>query len=148
MTKDQFRMSDEDILREETQSQAAPEIIIPTVSEPEEVEDPEEEEPVAPEEAPISESEGQESDKPATMPTPPDTAKAEGAISPLQLIEMRKSGSSSSVLDVIKARKSGGREPMSVQDMIASRRLGRQVGATVQDIIMERKFPKNKPRVL
>lgn len=149
MTKDQFKMSDEDILREEAQSQAAPEIIIPTVSESEEVEDPKEEEPAASEEAPISEPKDQESDKPATMPTPPDKANTQtsGKMSPLDLIKSRKSSSSSTILSVIESRKNGGRAPMSVKDMISSRKSGTQAGVTVQDIIAQRKFPK-KNRIL
>lgn len=149
MTKDQFKMSDEDILREEAQSQEVPEIIIPTVRESEEVEALKEEELAVPEEAPISETKDQESDKPATMPTPPDKANTQtsGKMSPLDLIKSRKSSSSSTILSVIESRKNGGRAPMSVKDMIASRKSGTQAGVTVQDIIAQRKFPK-KNRIL
>lgn len=144
MTKDQFKMSDEDILREEAQFQEAPEIVIPTVSEPVEPEEFENSE-----EAPTQESKDQESAKTATMPTPPDKANTQtsGKMSPLDLIKSRKSSNSSTILSVIESRKNGGRAPMSVKDMIASRKSGTQAGVTVQDIIAQRKFPK-KNRIL
>lgn len=153
MTKDQFKMSDEDILREAQEQTSAPEVLLDSKDEVVEIESVKEE-PSAPVEEP-SEVEAPEVEQTpvegesASMPTPPDSAsKAKDAVSPLDLIKQRKSGSQQSLLKVIESRKRGGNTQMSVTDLIASRRSGKVVGMTVQDMIFQRKYSNKKTRVL
>ena len=157
MTKDQFKMSDEDILREAQEQTSAPEVLLDSNDEVVEIESVKEE-PVVESSAPVEEpadAEAPEAEQTpvegesASMPTPPDSAsKAKDAVSPLDLIKQRKSGSQQSLLKVIESRKRGGNSQMSVTDLIASRRSGKEVGMTVQDMIFQRKYSNKKTRVL
>lgn len=153
MTKDQFKMSDEDILREAQEQTSAPEVLLDSKDEVVEIESVKEE-PSAPVEEPEDAEAPEVEQTPvegesASMPTPPDSAsKAKDAVSPLDLIKQRKSGSQQSLLKVIESRKRGGNTQMSVTDLIASRRSGKVVGMTVQDMIFQRKYSNKKTRVL
>lgn len=145
-------MSDEDILREAQEQTSAPEVLLDS-KEAVEIEFVKEE-PSAPVEEPTDAEAPEVEQTPvegesASMPTPPDSAsKAKDAVSPLDLIKQRKSGSQQSLLKVIESRKRGGNPQMSVTDLIASRRSGKVVGMTVQDMIFQRKYSNKKTRVL
>ncbi len=149
-------MSDEDILREAQEQTSAPEVLLDSKDEVVEIESVKEEpvEPSAPVEEPAVAEAPELEQTPvegesASMPTPPDSAsKAKDAVSPLDLIKQRKSGSQQSLLKVIESRKRGGNTQMSVTDLIASRRSGKEVGMTVQDMIFQRKYSNKKTRVL
>lgn len=153
MTKDQFKMSDEDILREAQEQTSAPEVLLDSKDEVVKIESVKEE-PSAPVVEPVDAEAPEVEQTPvegesASMPTPPDSAsKAKDAVSPLDLIKQRKSGSQQSLLKVIESRKRGGNTQMSVTDLIASRRSGKVVGMTVQDMIFQRKYSNKKTRVL
>lgn len=153
MTKDQFKMSDEDILREAQEQTSAPEVLLDSNDEVVEIESVKEE-PSAPVEEPTDTEAPEVEQTPvkgesASMPTPPDSvSKTKDAVSPLDLIEQRKSGSQQSLLKIIESRKRGGNSQMSVTDLIASRRSGKVVGMTVQDMIFQRKYSNKKTRVL
>ena len=146
-------MSDEDILREAQEQTSAPEVLLDSKEEVVEIESVKEE-PSAPVEEPVYVEAPEVEQTPvegesASMPTPPDSAsKAKDAVSPLDLIKQRKSGSQQSLLKVIESRKKGGNTQMSVTDLIASRRSGKVVGMTVQDMIFQRKYSNKKTRVL
>ena len=157
MTKDQFKMSDEDILREAQEQSSAPEVLLDSNDEVVEIESVKEEpemEPSAPVEEPADAEDHEVGQTPVegesvSMPTPPDSvSKAKDSVSPLDLIKQRKSGSQQSLLKVIESRKRGGNTQMSVTDLIASRRSGKVVGMTVQDMIFQRKYSNKKTRVL
>ena len=146
-------MSDEDILREAQEQTSAPEVLLDSNDEVVEIESVKEESSAPVEEpsdveAPEVEQIPVEGES-ASMPTPPDSAsKVKDAVSPLDLIKQRKSGSQQSLLKVIESRKRGGNSQMSVTDLIASRRSGKVVGMTVQDMIFQRKYSNKKTRVL
>lgn len=146
-------MSDEDILREAQEQTSTPEVLLDSKDEVVEIESVKEE-PSAPVEEPVEAEAPEVEQTPvegesASMPTPPDSAsKVKDAVSPLDLIKQRKSGSQQSLLKVIESRKKGGNSQMSVTDLIASRRSGKVVGMTVQDMIFQRKYSNKKTRVL
>lgn len=146
-------MSDEDILREAQEQSSAPEVLLDSNDEVVEIESVKEE-PSTPVEEPADAEAPEVEQTPvkgesASMPTPPDSvSKTKDAVSPLDLIKQRKSGSQQSLLKVIESRKRGGNSQMSVTDLIASRRSGKVVGMTVQDMIFQRKYSNKKTRVL
>lgn len=136
-TKEQLLMTDAEILgipAEETVETSSVEVAEPVVdSTPEEV----------------STVEVKEEDE--TKPRLPKSADAtHKAVSPLELIKIRKSGNPlCSVSEIISSRKSGGRNQQTVQELIASRKSGQASGVTAMDIIAERKYsPKRQAKVL
>lgn len=136
-TKEQLLMTDAEILgisAEETVETSSVEVTEPVVdSTPEEV----------------STVEVKEEDE--TKPRLPKSADAtHKAVSPLELIKIRKSGNPiCSVSEIISSRKSGGRNQQTVQELIASRKSGQASGVTAMDIIAERKYsPKRQAKVL
>ena len=147
---DKGSIQDVDILREAQEQTSAPEVLLDSNDEVVEIESVKEE-PVVESSAPVEEPAEQTpvEGESASMPTPPDSAsRAKDAVSPLDLIKQRKSGSQQSLLKVIESRKRGGNSQMSVTDLIASRRSGKEVGMTVQDMIFQRKYSNKKTRVL
>lgn len=136
-TKEQLLMTDAEILgisAEETVGASSVEVTEPIVdSVPEEV----------------STVEVKEEDETKfKLPKPADATHK--AVSPLELIKIRKSGNPlCSVSDIISSRKSGGRNQQTVQELIASRKSGQASGVTAMDIIAERKYsPKRQAKVL
>lgn len=128
-TKEQLLMTEEDILNTTLEDQSLEEQ--PTLD------DPLEDESVV--EAQLAQAENSPK---AELPTPADHDQQ--AVSPLDLIKIRKKQSGIySVSDVISARKSG-KPVMSVTDIIASRKSGHTAGVTAKDIISERKFSPRK----
>lgn len=136
-TKEQLLMTDAEILgisAEETVETSSVEVAEPVVdSTPEEV----------------STVEVKEEDKTESrLPKPADAMHK--AVSPLELIKIRKSGNPlCSVSEIISSRKSGCRNQQTVQELIASRKFGQASGVTAMDIIAERKYsPKRQAKVL
>lgn len=136
-TKEQLLMTDAEILgipAEETVEISSVEVAEPVVdSTPEEVSTVE-----------VKEEDETES----RLPKPADATHK--AVSPLELIKIRKSGNPlCSVSEIISSRKSGGRNQQTVQELIASRKSGQASGVTAMDIIAERKYsPKRQAKVL
>lgn len=136
-TKEQLLMTDAEILgisAEETVETSSVETSEPVVdSTPEEVSTVEVKE---------------EDETKSRLPKPADATHK--AVSPLELIKIRKSGNPlCSVSEIISSRKSGGRNQQTVQELIASRKSGQASGVTAMDIIAERKYsPKRQAKVL
>lgn len=138
-TKEQLLMTDAEILgisAEETVETSSVE-----VAEPVSVVD------STPEEVSTVEVKEEDETKPR-LPKPADATHK--AVSPLELIKIRKSGNPlCSVSEIISSRKSGGRNQQTVQELIASRKSGQASGVTAMDIIAERKYsPKRQAKVL
>lgn len=136
-TKEQLLMTDAEILgisAEETVETSSVEVAEPVVDS-------------TPEEVSIVEVKEEDETKPR-LPKPADATHK--AVSPLELIKIRKSGNPlCSVSEIISSRKSGGRNQQTVQELIASRKSGQASGVTAMDIIAERKYsPKRQAKVL
>lgn len=136
-TKEQLLMTDAEILgipAEETVETSSVEVAEPVVDS-------------TPEEVSTVEVKEEDETKPR-LPKPADATHK--AVSPLELIKIRKSGNSlCSVSEIISSRKSGGRNQQTVQELIASRKSGQASGVTAMDIIAERKYsPKRQAKVL
>lgn len=136
-TKEQLLMTDAEILgisAEETVETSSVEVAEPVVDS-------------TPEEVPTVEVKEEDETKPR-LPKPADAIHK--AVSPLELIKIRKSGNPlCSVSEIISSRKSGGRNQQTVQELIASRKSGQASGVTAMDIIAERKYsPKRQAKVL
>ena len=136
-TKEQLLMTDAEILgipAEETVETSFVEVAEPVVDS-------------TPEEVSTVEVKEEDETKPR-LPKPADATHK--AVSPLELIKIRKSGNPlCSVSEIISSRKSGGRNQQTVQELIASRKSGQASGVTAMDIIAERKYsPKRQAKVL
>jgi hypothetical protein len=136
-TKEQLLMTDAEILgisAEETVETSSVEVAEPVVDS-------------TPEEVSTVEVKEEDETKPR-LPKPADATHK--AVSPLELIKIRKSGNPlCSVSEIISSRKSGGRNQQTVQELIASRKSGQASGVTAMDIIAERKYsPKRQAKVL
>lgn len=136
-TKEQLLMTDAEILgipAEETVETSSVEVAEPVVDS-------------TPEEVSTVEVKEEDETKPR-LPKPADATHK--AVSPLDLIKIRKSGNPlCSVSEIISSRKSGGRNQQTVQELIASRKSGQASGVTAMDIIAERKYsPKRQAKVL
>lgn len=136
-TKEQLLMTDAEILgisAEETVETSSVEVTEPVVDS-------------TPEEVYTVEVKEEDETKPR-LPKPADATHK--AVSPLELIKIRKSGNPlCSVSEIISSRKSGGRNQQTVQELIASRKSGQASGVTAMDIIAERKYsPKRQAKVL
>ena len=136
-TKEQLLMTDAEILgisTEETVETRSVEVAEPVVDS-------------TPEEVSTVEVKEEDEMKPR-LPKPADATHK--AVSPLELIKIRKSGNPiCSVSEIISSRKSGGRNQQTVQELIASRKSGQASGVTAMDIIAERKYsPKRQAKVL
>lgn len=136
-TKEQLLMTDAEILgisAEETVETSSVEVTEPVVDS-------------TPEEVSTVEVKEEDETKPR-LPKPADATHK--AVSPLELIKIRKSGNPiCSVSEIISSRKSGGRNQQTVQELIASRKSGQASGVTAMDIIAERKYsPKRQAKVL
>lgn len=136
-TKEQLLMTDAEILgipAEETVETSSVEVAEPVVDS-------------TPEEVYTVEVKEEDETKPR-LPKPADATHK--AVSPLELIKIRKSGNPlCSVSEIISSRKSGGRNQQTVQELIASRKSGQASGVTAMDIIAERKYsPKRQAKVL
>lgn len=136
-TKEQLLMTDAEILgipAEETVETSSVEVAEPVVDS-------------TPEEVSTVEVKEEDETKPR-LPKPADATHK--AVSPLELIKIRKSGNPlCSVSEIISSRKSGGRNQQTVQELIASRKSGQASGVTAMDIIVERKYsPKRQAKVL
>lgn len=136
-TKEQLLMTDVEILgisAEETVETSSVEVAEPVVDS-------------TPEEVSTVEVKEEDETKPR-LPKPADAKHK--AVSPLELIKIRKSGNPlCSVSEIISSRKSGGRNQQTVQELIASRKSGQASGVTAMDIIAERKYsPKRQAKVL
>lgn len=136
-TKEQLLMTDAEILgisAEETVETSSVEVTEPVVDS-------------TPEEVSTVEVNEEDETKPR-LPKPADATHK--AVSPLELIKIRKSGNPlCSVSEIISSRKSGGRNQQTVQELIASRKSGQASGVTAMDIIAERKYsPKRQAKVL
>lgn len=136
-TKEQLLMTDAEILgipAEETVETSSVEVAEPVVDS-------------TPEEVSTVEVKEEDETKPR-LPKPVDATHK--AVSPLELIKIRKSGNPlCSVSEIISSRKSGGRNQQTVQELIASRKSGQASGVTAMDIIAERKYsPKRQAKVL
>lgn len=136
-TKEQLLMTDAEILgipAEETVETSSVEVAEPVVDS-------------TPEEVSTVEVKEEDETKPR-LPKPADATHK--AVSPLELIKIRKSGNPlCSVSEIILSRKSGGRNQQTVQELIASRKSGQASGVTAMDIIAERKYsPKRQAKVL
>lgn len=136
-TKEQLLMTDAEILgisAEETVETSSVEVAESVVDS-------------TPEEVSIVEVKEEDETKPR-LPKPADATHK--AVSPLELIKIRKSGNPlCSVSEIISSRKSGGRNQQTVQELIASRKSGQASGVTAMDIIAERKYsPKRQAKVL
>lgn len=136
-TKEQLLMTDAEILgipAEETVETSSVEVAEPVVDS-------------TPEEVSTVEVKEEDETKPR-FPKPADATHK--AVSPLELIKIRKSGNPlCSVSEIISSRKSGGRNQQTVQELIASRKSGQASGVTAMDIIAERKYsPKRQAKVL
>lgn len=136
-TKEQLLMTDAEILgipAEETVETSSVEVAEPVVDS-------------TPEEVSAVEVKEEDETKPR-LPKPADATHK--AVSPLELIKIRKSGNPlCSVSEIISSRKSGGRNQQTVQELIASRKSGQASGVTAMDIIAERKYsPKRQAKVL
>lgn len=136
-TKEQLLMTDVEILgisAEETVETSSVEVAEPVVDS-------------TPEEVSTVEVKEEDETKPR-LPKPADATHK--AVSPLELIKIRKSGNPlCSVSEIISSRKSGGRNQQTVQELIASRKSGQASGVTAMDIIAERKYsPKRQAKVL
>lgn len=136
-TKEQLLMTDAEILgipAEETVETSSVEVAEPVVDS-------------TPEEVSTVEVKEEDETKPR-LPKPADATHK--AVSPSELIKIRKSGNPlCSVSEIISSRKSGGRNQQTVQELIASRKSGQVSGVTAMDIIAERKYsPKRQAKVL
>lgn len=136
-TKEQLLMTDAEILgisAEEIVETSSVEVTEPVVDS-------------TPEEVSTVEVKEEDETKPR-LPKPADATHK--AVSPLELIKIRKSGNPlCSVSEIISSRKSGGRNQQTVQELIASRKSGQASGVTAMDIIAERKYsPKRQAKVL
>lgn len=136
-TKEQLLMTDAEILgipAEETVETSSVEVAEPVVDS-------------TPEEVSTVEVKEEDETKPR-LPKPADATHK--AVSPLELIKIRKSGNPlCSVSEIISSRKSGGRNQQTVQELIASRKSGQASGVTAMDIIAERKYsPKRQAKLL
>lgn len=136
-TKEQLLMTDAEILgisAEETVETSSVEVAEPVVDS-------------TPEEVSTVEVKEEDETKPR-LPKPADATHK--AVSPLELIKIRKSGNPiCSVSEIISSRKSGGRNQQTVQELISSRKSGQASGVTAMDIIAERKYsPKRQAKVL
>lgn len=136
-TKEQLLMTDVEILgisAEETVETSSVEVAEPVVDS-------------TPEEVSTVEVKEEDETKPR-LPKPADATHK--AVSPLELIKIRKSGNPlCSVSEIISSRKSGGRNQQTVQELITSRKSGQASGVTAMDIIAERKYsPKRQAKVL
>lgn len=141
-TKEDYLMSDAEILG----ISESPQVSVQVSSE--EYGSPEKE--VVPVEGEVVPVEGKtELEQPKSeLPKSADASKT--VVSPLELIKLRKTGNPlCSVSELISSRRAGSKTQQSVQDLIASRKSGQASGVTAMDIIAERKYsPKRQVKVL